>query len=175
MQPFAASSLRHDWPRTLHIPSICLHAALWSPGSPPTYRICTRARIFAIFIPGSPSFQDHCSFLGSHLSGFLFFPAAQASNFPKLNSLVQKHNIWSASSLLVLSQACLLIGGFMTLIGWIRICHYFLVHILPEFTIRPQWLQLFSKEQASAWELESSISDIHTTQPLICQLCVLTA
>lgn len=33
-------------------PRICLHAALWSPGSAPTARIFSPARIFIFFFPG---------------------------------------------------------------------------------------------------------------------------
>lgn len=57
------------------------------------------------------------------------------------HSLRHKHDIWSASLYLVLSQACLLIVGFGLLIGGFGTCHYILAHILSEFTTEQYQLQ----------------------------------
>ena len=116
MQLFSVTGLRNNWPRSLRTPkhlSSC--SALISRIYPHFYDPYSSQDLRHL-LSRSLSFQDHF-FLGSHLFGFLCFPAPQACDFPKLNSLKQKHNI------LTLSQACLLIRGHGT-------CHYFLVHVI---------------------------------------------
>lgn len=87
-------SFRHGLPRSLHIPkhlSPC--SFLISRIYPHLQNLFSRQDIHRLL---STSFQVHF-FLGTLLIVFLFFPVPQASVFPNLNRLVQKHNMWSAS------------------------------------------------------------------------------
>lgn len=135
-QMLAATSFRHDWSRSLHILKhffLCssLISRIYAPA-----RISTTVfscNLFKITF----SFWE-ATFLAS--SSFQHQSLCSSRSKPG-HCLRQKHDIWSDSSLLDLSQACWLIVGFGLLIGGFGMCLYLLAWMRSEFTTEQHQLQ----------------------------------
>lgn len=163
------TSLWHHWPRSLGISGICLNTTFWSPGSSPTSRILSAARIFpaarmfTFHFPGpAPSpparlFSENNSFWHQ-----LFLLSGQTSHFPSLNSLCSE-----AQHVVILqiggSASCFLINWRIQDVSFCSTC------VSPKFTISLQQLHLPSTSLVlEGWRVQCQTPTPANIYPISC-------